>query len=36
MAVAAVLAPKGAKGESDDDTAEAAGDETSEEDGAES
>ena len=35
MAVAAVLAPKGAKGDSDDG-AEAAGDETGEEDGAES
>ena len=29
-------APKGAKGDSDEDTAEAAGDETGEEDGAES
>jgi large subunit ribosomal protein L25 len=36
MAVAAVLAPKGVKGDSDEDTAEAAGDETGEEDGAES
>ena len=36
MAVAAVLAPKGVKGDSDDDTAEAAGDETGEEDAAES